>query len=394
MHIKRKAVYIGAVLLLVGAIVFGLMPEAVIVDSGTVSRGRLLVTIKEEGKTRVVDRFAVSAPFSGFARRIDLDVGDRVEKGDLLVALEGARTRVLDTRSRAEAEARLAAARATLEAAKDRVKAIEADNEFFQSEYDRMEELYESKYISEIEFEGIRAKHMRSRAELKSALHGVEVAKFDVEGARAALDLEARGSGENYEVRAPVGGEVLKVMHKSEGAVVEGTPLIEIGDRGGLEVEVDLLSEDSVKVSAGTAVVFDRWGGGSALEGVVRVVEPVGFTKVSALGVEEQRVLVICDITSDRELWRKLGDGYRVEANFILWEGTEVLKVPEGAIFKGGDSTWHVFTIEGGKAVEKSIEIGRRGGLEAQVLEGLDEGSVVILHPPSSIEDGVSVRAR
>jgi HlyD family secretion protein len=194
-------------------------------------------------------------------------------------------------------------------------------------------------------------------------------------------------------VRAPVAGKVLKIVHKSEGTVATGQPLVEIGDPAALEVEVDLLSADAVRIHPGTRVVFERWGGEGALEGVVRVIEPAGFTKVSALGVEEQRVWVIVAFTSPATQWQRLGDGYRVEASFIVWEGQDLLQIPGSALFRDGDG-WAVYVVEQGKAVRRTVQTGQRTGLSAQIVEGIQVGEKVISHPDDRIRAGVRVTAR
>jgi len=196
--------------------------------------------------------------------------------------------------------------------------------------------------------------------------------------------------GKKVLIKSPVNGHVLKINHESEGVVQAGETLVEIGDPKMLEVEVDVLSADAVRISPGTPVLFERWGGKEPLKGKVRVVEPTGFTKISALGVEEQRVLVISDIISPMEKWTQLGDGYRVEAGFILWEAEGVLQVPSSALFRY-ENGWAVFVMKNKKALLRKVKLGRRNGLNAQVTSGLIEGNTVITHPDSSIEDGTSV---
>jgi HlyD family secretion protein len=202
-----------------------------------------------------------------------------------------------------------------------------------------------------------------------------------------------RSSAEWVAVRAPVAGTVLKIAHKSEGTVSTGQPLMEIGDPAALEVEVDVLSADAVRLHPGTRVVFERWGGEGALEGVVRVIEPAGFTKVSALGVEEQRVWVVVAFTSPATQWARLGDGYRVEASFVLWEGLDVLQIPAGALFRDGDG-WAVYAVAQGQASKRLVKVGQRTGLRAEILSGIQVGERVINHPDDRIRDGVAVRAR
>jgi HlyD family secretion protein len=234
-------------------------------------------------------------------------------------------------------------------------------------------------------------------AALRSARFTVEVAQYELDTARTALQHSAATDtgdpAERVMVRAPIDGRILKVHHECEGVVRAGEPLLEVGAPEQLEVEVDVLSADAVKIQPGMRVLFDRWGGSEDLEGRVRVIEPVGFTKFSALGVEEQRVLVIADFTSPPEQWQRLGDGYRVEARFILWQENNVLQIPASSLFRINDQ-WAVFIINEGKAEARTVEVGQRNGLIAQVLSGLIEGDRVINHPSEEIEQGSRVRPR
>jgi HlyD family secretion protein len=393
---RRKiiiAALVGAVLLVV---IYGFLPRPVPVEVENVQRGTLRVTIEEEGKTRVKHRFIISASVGGFARRIGLDVGDEVKEGQLLVELEPQRSTVLDPRSRGEAEARLKAAKAALKAAEQNARASAADNEYARVQLERLRRLHEAESISRDSLDQAETEATRSQATLRSAEFAVEVARFELEEARTVLRYSAAEEAEYDELvalRAPVAGRVLKVHHESEGAVSAGEELLEIGDPCALEVEVDVLSADSVRIRPGTPVLFERWGGEAPLEGRVRLIEPVGFTKVSALGIEEQRVLVIADITSPPETWRRLGDGYRVEARFIVWEGDDVLQVPASALFRHQDG-WAVFIYRNGRAHRRQVEVGHRGGLRAEVLSGLEERVAVIVHPDRSVEDGSRVRLR
>ncbi len=383
-------------LAIAGALAWGFWPRPLVVDAAAADRGPLTVTVEEEGKTRVTDRFQISAPVAGYAQRVTLEVGDGVEQGQALGHLEPLRSEVLDPRSRAEAEARVASARAAMQAASERAEAAAAQADYTSAELERIRGLFASGHASEDAVERARAEARAAAAERRSAQFNVNVARFELEAARTALEYAGAGSGSGAEtvaIRAPVSGRVLKIQHKSEGAVQAGTPLLEIGDPRSLEVEVDVLSQDAVRISPGTPVRFERWGGGNSLEGVVRTVEPVGFTKISALGVEEQRVWVIADFTSPRARWERLGDGYRVEASFVLWEDDDVLRIPASALFRH-DQGWAVFLIEGSKARRRVIEIGHRTGIRAEVTAGIQEGDVVIAHPDDAIEDGVRVRVR
>lgn len=393
---KHIGLIIGifVVVLLIG---IGFIPRPIIVDTAEAKRGTLRVSVEEEGRTRVIDRFVISAPVAGFMRRIELNVGDEIIKDQQLIHLEPLRSSVLDPRSRAEAKARVAAAKAGLLAAEKSARAAAADSNYASTEHSRLKRLYESRTISLEKYQQAQTNARRTRATLESAEFSVEVARFELEEAVAALrfsaDMEAGETLETVSIKAPVQGRVLKIHHESEGVVNAGESLLEIGDPLSLEVEVDVLSKDAVRFKTGMKVIFERWGGDEPIEGVVRTIEPVGFTKISALGVEEQRVLVIADITSPTETWGKLGDGYRVEASFILWEGTEILQIPSSALFRYAEG-WAVFIIQDGIAELRQVEIGNRSGLAAEILSGLVEGENVITHPGDNIENGSRVRLR
>ena len=380
-----------------GGIAYGFLPRPVPVDVAAVTRGPLAVTVEEEGKTRVMERYVVSAPMAGYARRIDLRVGDEVRAGQVLVAIEPARSNALDPRSRAQAAAQVKAAEAAVAAARENERVAEAQATLAQQELERSESLRQSNFISPQALDRARSEVVRTRAALSASGHAANVARFGLEVARAALastaGLEAGGAAETIRVRSPVDARVLKLVRESEGAVQAGDPLVEIGNPETLEIEVEVLSTQAVKIAPGSRVLVDRWGGDALLQGAVRTVEPTGFTKVSALGVEEQRVRVIVDFTSPREQWRRLGDGYRIEARFVVWEGADVLQIPAGALFRHRDG-WAVFAVEGGRAVLRPVEIGQRAGLVAEVRSGLSVGEKIVDHPDDKIRDGVRVRAR
>lgn len=384
-------------IVIVAALAYGFRPAPILVEAMPVTRGPLRVTVEEEGKARVIDRFVLSAPVAGFSQRIELDVGDEINQGQVLARLEPLRSTVLDPRSRAEAQARVAASQASLLAAEQNSRAAKADAGVANANLERTRLLYESNNASREELDEARARGQMTQASLRSAEFRVEVARHDLEAARTALRYSAAegvpNTEETVEIKAPVQGSVLKIQRKSEGVVAAGEALLEIGDPRGLEVEVDVLSADAVSITRGTPVLFERWGSDEPLKGEVRVVEPVGFTKVSALGVEEQRVLVIADITSPREQWERLGDGYRIEAQFILWEGDDVLQVPASALFRH-DGGWALFIAEDGKVHRRPVELGQRGGFVVEIRAGTAEGDQVILHPDDSIQDGSRVRIR
>ena len=397
MQIRRTIGLAFFLLAVAAALVWGFRPRPLPIDIGAVTRGPLEVTIEEEGRTRVRDRFQVSAPVAGFVRRLTLDVGDSVAKGQVVAELEPLRSTVLDPRARAEAEARVTAAEFALEGAEEQAEAATAEASRAQNEYDRRKQLCESGCISKEELDTAAMLARRMAAEQRSAESAIEVARFELEAARTALSYSAAQPtttpGEHVEVRAPVAGRVLKLVRRSEGVVAAGETLIEIGDPDALEVEVDVLSSDAVQMAPGTLVRFQRWGGEGALLGRVRIVEPAGFTKVSALGVEEQRVWVIADFTAPAARWQRLGDGYRVEASFVLWQGDDVLQVPAGALFRHGDD-WAAFIVEDDHAVRRAVSVGHRNARAAQVLDGLAAGERVVLHPSNQVTDGARVRER
>ena len=396
MNHKRSVILVGLAIVVIGGLVLAFRPRPVPVDVAAATRGPLTVTVEEEGKTRVIDRYVVSAPVAGFARRVELDVGDAVARGDQLLTLEPLRSDVLDPRSRAEAQARVQAARAALQAAEQNATAAQADSDYADTELRRKEKLRADGTVSEEELDRARVQARTATARLRSAQFAVDVARHELDEAKTALEYSAAEPGsapEMVAVTSPVDGRVLAVLRESEGVVTAGQPLVEVGDPGNLEVEVDVLSIDAVKISPGTRVRFLRWGGEDALDGIVRVVEPTGFTKISALGVEEQRVLVICDIASPREEWQRLGDGYRVEASFILWHGDDVLQVPSSAVYRRGDG-WAVFIVDGDTVSLRGVEPGRRTGLEVEIRDGLEEGEEVVIHPTDDVADGVRIRQR
>ncbi|MHB8880117.1 MAG: efflux RND transporter periplasmic adaptor subunit [Thermodesulfovibrionales bacterium] len=395
--IRRRLLMICVAAGVALALAYGFMPKPVPVDTVKAHKGPMQVTIDEEGKTRVRERFIISAPVSGYMRRVDLKVGDAVQKGQAVAVLEPLRSGVLDPRSRAEAEASVAAAGAAVAAADERARAAAADADYARKNIARQKKLFEAGYIARDLFEQAEAEAARSGATLLSAEAAAGTARAELQRARASLRYSAaEGSADQRHtvvITSPAGGYLLKLQKESEGTVNAGEPLIDIGDPAKLEARVEVLSSDAVSIRPGTKVLLERWGGDSPLTGTVRVVEPAAFTKISSLGVEEQRVFVIADITSVPEEWKRLGDGYRVEAKFIIWEGADVLQVPASALFRKGDD-WAVFTKENGRAHLRQLQTGKRNGRSAEVLSGLSEGAEVIIHPDDTVSDNVRVKLR
>lgn len=398
MKLKRWLIIGAVVVTVVSLIAYGYKPKPVLVEAAEAKSGPLRVTIEEEGKTRVTDRFVVSPPIAGYVRRIGLKVGDAVSRGQVLFHLEPltVRASVLDPKTRAQGQARVAAARSALQAAQEKAKAEAANVAYWQTQLTRVKQLDKTRDIAREVVDRTVTDAERADAALRAAQFEVQSARAEVESARAELEHSAavaREGGEAVVVRAPVGGRVLKVIRESEGVVNPGDAVLEIANARVLEVEVEVLSADAVKIAPGSRVVLERWGGEKPLEGRVRRIEPTAFTKVSALGVEEQRVRVIADITSPHEEWRALGDGYRVEAGFILWESAEVLQIPVSALFRHQDG-WAVFVVDNNFARRRNVEVGRRNGLTAQIDKGLKAGERVIAHPDTTIEDGRAVQVR
>ncbi len=365
------------------------------VDVAPVTVGPLRVTVDEEGETRVRQRYVVAAPTTGRVLRIELDEGDPVTEGELLATIEAV---PLDPRDRAAAQARLEAAESNKSAADARVAQTRAAFQQARRSRDRAKRLHDAGTVSEEAFEQSELDLTRAEQDYEAARFAAEAAVHEVEAARAALiaaygsapragDAEACGERPCVEVRAPVAGRVLRVHEESERIVTAGTPLVSLGNPQALEMVVDVLSTDAVRIQTGAEVEVHEWGGETPLRARVRRIEPSAFTKVSALGVEEQRVNVIADLLDEAP---RLGDGYRVEARIVVWQGDGVLQVPASAIFRTGQA-WGVFVVEDGLARRRPVALGQRGGEAAEIREGLDEGDTVILHPSDLLRDGARV---
>lgn len=393
---SRRSGVIGLMLMvLIALILWSMQPDPVAVDVTPVTRGELVVTIDDEGETRVENVYVVSAPVAGRVERIELDVGDEVIADETVLALfQPQDPALLDVRSLSEAEAGVGLAEA------DQARA-RAELDFARRELQRAEQLAKEGTISTVTLDRARLAQRTAQANLNQATAAVSKRRADLQTARAAM-ATARGatSGETnvsfIPVRAPVSGRVLKRMQESAAILTAGTPILEIGDPSKLEIVTDLLSTDAVKVTAGNEAIIDDWGG-PPLKGVVRRVEPFGFTKISALGVEEQRVNVIIDFTSPPEKWKALGHGYRVMTRIVTQRAPDALKVPVGALFRRG-TDWAVFVnrgdIDGGTAELRTVRLGARNTLEAQVLEGVSEKQLIIVHPSDDVIDGARLTIR
>jgi HlyD family secretion protein len=418
------------VFLVLAAVVAGLgyafIPEPADVDLAPVRRGNLRVTVDEDGKTRIREKYVVSAPLVGRLLRINMDPGDAVFAGKTLLAtIQPRDPDLLDERTIAQSEAQVRTAEATLRREEPLLKEAEDAQVFAEKELVRGRQAVRGSAISQSELESLELNYRQASEELRSTRISEEIARFELQQAQAAL-MHSRprpdedvnhggkavppdiGSGEeqpdgnvvdngngswNFTIISPITGRVLRVFQESAAVVTAGTPLLELGDPLDLEVEVDVLSRDAVKIEPGALVLLEHWGGDRTLEGRVRLVEPQAFTKISTLGVEEQRVNVIIDLNDPPEARKTLGDGFRVEARIVIAEAKNVLIVPTSALFRVGDES-ALFVVKDGKAHQQLVKIGHQNGLEAEVVEGLQEGDTIVIHPSDQIEDGVAVRQR
>ncbi len=395
----RRLLYWLIGLSLVGAAsYFSLRPRPVLVDVATVATGPMDVRVEEDGKTRIRERYVVSTPLTGRLLRITLEVGDLVTAGQTVLArMQPTDPDFLDPRALAQARARVSAAEQRLQAAKAELAKAEAEVNYAETEMGRVRNLRNKNAASQSEFEAADLAFRLRTEEAKSAGFAVDIAEYELELERAALMLtdpdQEQDSEMELAIKAPIDGRVLRIAQESSTVVTAGSPLLEIGDPSDLEVVADLLSRDAVKVSPGDEVFLRHWGGDRDLRGRVRLVEPSGFTKVSALGVEEQRVNVVIDLIDPPDSRTELGDGFRVDSEIVVWQSNSSLQVPTSALFRV-DGQWHVFKVNSTHAHLTPVKIGQNNGVSAEVIEGLEQGSVVITHPSDAVEDGVAVNLR
>jgi len=376
------------------AVLLALRPRPVSVDGAQAIRGPLIVAVEESGMTRVKDRYVVSAPVSGRLSRVALEPGDLVQEGDVLALVVPAPSPLLDERTRAEAEGRLGAALSALEQARAQASRAAAAKELADRELARVRALVASGSLPAQALDQAEFDARMHGDEVSSAGFATRVAQEEVRISRATLAGGDGGHADRHvDVLAPASGRVLAVHQKSAGVVQAGTPLLEVGDPTALEVVVDLLTTDAVHIVPGTTATIQGWGGETPLAARVRRVEPSAFTRPSALGVDEQRVNVILVLTDPRERWAALADGYRVEARLVLWRGDDVLRVPQGAVFRHGDG-WAVFRIDRDVARLTTVRIGHRGDTEVEIISGLGPADVVAVHPGDRVKDGVRVDVR
>lgn len=391
----RKFVLWGLAAGVLVLVVLGLKPRPIEVELATVKRGPLTVYVMEEGKTRIRNRYVVAAPVSGNMRRVPLKAGDSVEAGKtVLTVIEPALAPLLDARSKAQAESRIATAEAAVMQAEQSLEMARTSAKFARTNWDRVKGPSTAGSISANDRDNIQREAEVREREVRAQEFALKVANYEVTTAKAALlQLNDPGSGTPVEVKSPVSGHVLKVQQESAMTITAGTAILEIGDAKDLEIEAEILSRDAVTIRPGAEVSVEQWGGDVPLKARVRLVEPAAFTKVSALGVEEQRVIVLCDPDPTSVGQTTLGDRYRVEVRVATWHENDVLQVPSGALFREG-SAWKSFLYDQGKAKNIEVKAGRTDGKWTQVIEGFKEGDRVLMHPPDTVKDGVQVTPR
>lgn len=383
-------------------LVWAFIPRPLLVDVGRVQRGAMLETIDDEGKTRVQDAYVVSTPVTGRLLRIDVEPGDRVIQDETVVArMLPSNPVALDSRSREQARAAVSSAEAAVRLAQAQLNKALADADLTRTELERVSVLHQRGAISDSALDTAKQAWRVASAQLDMANASISMRQADLASARAQLITFVPGQADNraadsgvINIVAPHSGSILRVLQESETTLPAGQAILEIGDiNEELEVVVELLSTDAVKVKAGNRVIIENWGGPQVLEGVVEKIEPWGFTKYSALGVEEQRVKTTIRFDSDKARRAALGHGFRVETRIVVWEASDALIVPSSALIRNG-SNWAVYRVESGKAALKTVEVGHNNGISAELLGGLEEGQQVVLYPPAELSDGSRVKPR
>ena len=385
---KNKIFYLLFVMGIGLLLYFAFRQSPVTVETANIVRGSLQVTIDEEGETRAHDQFIIAAPVGGRLNRIELHDGDQVHKDEVVAVLDPV---PLDMKQRQEVVARVHAADSLKKETEERAAHALEDYEQAKRERIRIEKLKADGFASQQSLDQVKNTETTAANELAASRFKIQAAISEIQIAKAGMIALQEGNQEKrIKLCSPVDGYVLRIVEKSEHVVNPGTTLMVIGDKNNLEVVIDLLSSDAVKVKPGDTVFLENWGGEKQLRAKVRIVEPYAFTKISALGIEEQRVNVIADFVDPPE---SLGDGYRVEGRIVIWDSAGVLKAPSNALFRQGDS-WNVFIVESGIAHRREIKVGHRNPLEVEILSGVNEGEEIILHPSNEIHDGIRIQKR
>lgn len=392
-RVVKTALSAVVVLCIAAGVGVAAMPKPVPVEATHARRGQLVITVNEDGTARVKDRYVVSAPLAGNLARIELRAGDEIKQGQVLARLVPSRAPLLDARSRSQTEADVAASYAGVKQAQAQVERAQAALDFSRKETARYKQLRDQKVITEQEMERLLLDERSREAELTSARFGQKVAAHKLTMTQAALGHYTDADNKDaLTVTSPVGGRVLRLIQQSEGVVQAGTPLLEVGDPSALELVVDVLTSDAVSVKPGNHVQIDEWGG-PPLDAVVRNVEPSAFTRVSALGVDEQRVNAVIDLRDPYDKWHALGDGYRVEARIEVLRTDDVLLVPQSALFRAAGQ-WATYLLVDGVARLTHVQVGRRNDQQAEITAGLSPTAHLIIHPSEKVTDGISVKVQ
>ena len=381
---RNRLAGVAAVVIAVGLVAWAFRPKPIKVEIGRAQRGALRVTVDEEGETRVHDRFEIATPVTGRLRRIELHAADPVGAGQVVAQVEPL---PLDPRERSELLGRVEQAQAAKREAEALVERTRVDHHQAQRNRERASKLQVGGVVSREDLELAETAEANSEKALDAAEFKARAAEYEVQVAKAGLIAIATDVGERpkrVSLRSPVRGQILRLLQQSERVVVAGTPILQVGLPSQLEIVSDLLSTEAVKVKPGDPVLIENWGGDGQLRAKVRTIESSGFTKISALGVEEQRVNVVMDFVDDPG---RLGDGYRVDVRIIVWEGRDVMVVPSSALFRRA-TAWSVFVVESGRARMRDVEIGHRSPLQAEIVKGLSENEAVILHPGNLVTEG------
>jgi HlyD family secretion protein len=391
---RNKLALALAAVALAALVAWALQPRPVTVETAVVARGAFELTVSDDGKTRVRERYVVSAPLAGRVERIALEEGDRVKQGQAIALLTPTAPALLDARTARELEARIGAAQARLAGARAETLRAQAQRDQARADYERQAKLAREGFVAESAREQATLALRTAERNVEAARFAQDAALHDLEQARAALKRYQSGDAEGrWEVTAPVSGSVLKVVQKSEGAVALGAPLVELGDARALEAVVDVLSQEAVAIRPGMPARIELGQGVPPLAAAVRLVEPAAFTKVSALGIEEQRVNVVLDFSDPLDKVQTIGDGFRVEAHIVTQRLDDAVKVPVGALWRDGDG-WAVFVAEGERARKRKVEVTLRNTLEAVIAKGVAAGERVVVYPSDALTDGARLDVR
>lgn len=394
LNLKKLWIYLLALFLVLGVVLWIFSHKGVPVETAKAGYGPFIQYIEDDAKTRAIDTYTIVSPVSGELLRIDLTEGDKVKKDEVIATIKPKTPVLLDIRTRQELEQELGTAEALYEQAKAESIRAEAALQTAKSDLDRKEPLAKKGFVSATELEHTRLEYQLRQKEYNASLRKLHAAEHYILKVKASLSGTLNPQADKHdkvEIHSPVSGSILRVIEKSETTVEPGTKIMDIADVVGLEIVADILSDDAAKIPPHARVIIKRWGGPYSLQGRVRVVEPSGYTKISALGVEEQRVNVIIDITTPHELWKNLGDGYRVDVEIILFESAHSLMVPMSALFRDGDD-WAVFLVKRHRAHKQKVNIKYHNPDQAVIEKGLQTGDEVILYPSSLIHEGVWIK--